>query len=307
MRRVIILLIISLLVGGCGNITGKTIYDNDPSIEINLPRTYHEVLMGENLWFSTIITGIDESKYESGQLRYDIINDQGYVETTKTESINFKLEKTHTGYINIPQGAAGEKILRVSLILPESSTNTEVAFQVIYEKKEASITRDNSLFDIIIEIPEDYRYVEAGNQLLTSIKLLNMGSSGRVDVFLDFWITDSNDDMILKIKETVAVETQANFVRNFQIPSTIDPGIYHLNAQITYADGKYAAAQHTFEVLRSKKDNGMYIYIIALVYVLMGFLIALVFFIPRSKTKDGFKKMKIRAKVSKIVRQRFKY
>ncbi len=64
-----------------------------------------------------------------------------------------------------------------------------------------------SSFNIQITIPDDYQIMHPGEEMVASIKLVNLGSSGREDVFLDYWITGPEQNVILQRKETVAVET----------------------------------------------------------------------------------------------------
>ncbi len=159
------------------------------------------------------------------------------------------------------------------------------------------VSAQEALFDIQITIPDDYKIIYPGDELLTSIRLVNLGSEGRVDVFLDYWITDSEQNVILKKKETVAVETQANFVRTFDISKNIKPGKYHLYAKITYADGREAVAEHSFDVIKKQIDKRIY-YITGIILVVLLFLLSL------RKLKSFLKKMMIKEKVYAIVKKR---
>ncbi|MBW2989579.1 hypothetical protein KY358_04660, partial [Candidatus Woesearchaeota archaeon] len=104
------------------------------------------------------------------------------------------------------------------------------------------------LFDIQIYIPDRYTEILPGSELLASIRLVNLGGTRRVDVTLDYWIEGPDGRLILEKKETVAVETQANFVRAFDIPKSSSPGKYILYSRITYAGGLEASAEHSFDV-----------------------------------------------------------
>lgn len=109
------------------------------------------------------------------------------------------------------------------------------------------------LFDISVTIPDEYREVSSGHQLLTSIKLVNLGNQGRVDVNLDYLIEDSNHKIILKQAETAAVETQTSFVRYFSLPLNMEPGTYTLSATLSYLDGqRIAVAQNWFTIVPQK-------------------------------------------------------
>ena len=131
------------------------------------------------------------------------------------------------------------------------------------------------LFDVVVHIPQQYRSISAGEELLASVELVNVGSEGRVDVYLDYWISDSNNLLIFKKRETVAVETQANFVRTFQIPDDLSPGIYVLHAKMTYFDGKEAESSHSFEIIEKKnfKDAQGYVLPILTVIILLGLIL----------------------------------
>lgn len=153
------------------------------------------------------------------------------------------------------------------------------------------------LFDIVVDIPQKYRIVSPGDEVLTNIKLVNLGSAGRIDIFLDYWIADENQNTIISKKETVAVETQVNFVRSFDIPVTTKPGKYKLHAKLTYFNGKEAASFHSFEVVRQQINKKFY-YIAGIILAILLFLLLF------NKIKLALKKELIKAKVYWIVRRK---
>jgi hypothetical protein len=159
-------------------------------------------------------------------------------------------------------------------------------------------TFKNSLFDIIVELPDSYKTVQPGAEILTNIKLINLGSAGRVDVYLDYWITSQSNVTVLTKKETVAVETQANFVRAFDLPQEIDKGIYNIHARITYSDGKTAAASHSFEVAYPKL-NSVY-------YFIVGILCFVVLVFTAHKLRPSFRRFMIRTRVSGLIKKKIK-
>ncbi len=179
----------------------------------------------------------------------------------------------------------------LTLALPSSAQETVSKQDVI----------SNSLFDIQVTIPNDFKVIYPGDDLLASVKLVNLGSAGRIDVFLDYWITDAEQNIILKTKETVAVETQAGFVRTFNIPENTKPGKYSLYAKISYADGKEATADSSFEIVEKKIDNKIDN---RLYYLLIGIIILVILVYIAIKSKTLIKKLKIRAEVYRIVKNR---
>jgi len=96
---------------------------------------------------------------------------------------------------------------------------------------------------------EQFQTVSPDESLPVSIKLLNMGGSGRVDVKLTYRILDVGNNKISEEVETVAVETTANFVKQIKIPANLKPGRYFLLADLEYPDQKFpAVAKIPFQV-----------------------------------------------------------
>lgn len=167
--------------------------------------------------------------------------------------------------------------------------------------EEETETQKEPLFDIQVTIPSQYQKIFAGEELLASIRLVNLAGPGRVDVYLDYWIKDSEENIILKKKETVAVETQASFVRTFKVPETGAPGIYHLFVKLIYGEDKEASASQTFVV--EEKDTGKQEGYRNTGILLIVLFIALYLLF---KSKNFWKKLAMRMKARKIVRRRRK-
>jgi hypothetical protein len=176
-----------------------------------------------------------------------------------------------------------------------AQVNLKEEEQKAYDKQ---AIESNSLFDIFVSIPQDFSRVEPGGELLTSIKLINLGSSGRIDVVLSFEIKDSAGLLLLTKKETVAVETQANFVRTFVIPPEAKPGQYTIYVKMIYADGKEAVAESFFEVGKEPPAVPTEVYAIAILLVLIAGVIFLI-----SRLKPIINRLKLRQEIRRIVRR----
>ncbi len=110
------------------------------------------------------------------------------------------------------------------------------------------------LFNVNVEIPRQYKV--STTEVLTTIKLVNLGGKERMDVVLDYSITNSFGNVFLSKGETVAIETQASLVRYFILPDGIVPGTYEVNVVVLSLDGKpYAVAKDSFEVPKIKSDS----------------------------------------------------
>lgn len=166
------------------------------------------------------------------------------------------------------------------------------------------VVPDEPLFDILVEIPDTYKVLSAGDQILTSIKLVNIGSAGRIDVYLDYEITDRQGNVVLKKRETVAVETQASFVRTFDLPENLPPGNYHLSARLTYFDGRFAESEHSFTIVEPVKSSAFQKKIS---YVILGIAgLGLILFLFAKKAVPYMEQRRIAARVRKMVKKRQK-
>lgn len=161
-----------------------------------------------------------------------------------------------------------------------------------------------SASNLEVSIHNNYKEVSAGNDIWFTIKIANLEDTGRVDISLNYWISDDKNSIIAENKETMAVQTQASFVRTFNIPKDAESGKYKLNVKMDYGDNKEVVAETSFNVVEKQIDNRMY-YIIAIVTVLILVLIILIF--SYKKLRALFEKLQIKIKVGKIIKKRKLY
>ncbi|MEM4267358.1 MAG: hypothetical protein QXK37_00850 [Candidatus Woesearchaeota archaeon] len=275
-------------------------------ITVQLPETYRAVRVGQNIWFTSEVPSemIGRRVYAT----YEILDKDRQLIASKNESFILDTEK-FVGSIMAPERIIdGLYYLSVSVKTSmhnggqsETTLKAEAVFSVENISSQAQQTIENSLFDIIIDIPQSYREINPGGQLLASIKLINVGSKGRVDVFLDYWIADSAKNLVFKKRETVAVETQANFVKIIDIPKTAKPGTYHFNAKITYANGLEAESEYLFTVTGKKARS-----LATAAFIVAGIIVSILLvtalrFVP---FKSIIEKTMLKKKVRRIVKQK---
>ncbi len=92
------------------------------------------------------------------------------------------------------------------------------------------------LFDVDIEVLPDSKKIFPGEELSLEANLFNVRGFGRVDVVVEYSIKDFNGNVLATEHETLAVETQAKFVRRILVPSDLRPGTYAVFAKVIYAD-----------------------------------------------------------------------
>ena len=103
------------------------------------------------------------------------------------------------------------------------------------------------LFDVDVEVLPEYKSVFPGNEVLVEVSLFNVRGFGRVDVNLEYAIKDFQGNLIAAEHETVAVETQAKFVRELLVPTDIVPGAYVASVKVIFEDS-VGISSDVFEV-----------------------------------------------------------
>ena len=155
-----------------------------------------------------------------------------------------------------------------------------------------------------VTVHDNYKEVLAGNDIWFTIKIANLGNVGKVDISLNYWISDIDNSIIAENKETMAVQTQASFVRTFNIPKDAKIGKYKLNIKMDYGDGEEVVADTSFNVVEKQIDKRIY-YIIAIVAVFI--LVSLILIFSYKKLRVLFEKLQIKIKVGKIIEKRKLY
>lgn len=328
LSAIVVALLFILLAGGCitiekrggqseqlsdtaGGATGaasaeSTAIRNSPenngfNIEVELPKSYQEIAPGNELWFTTKLMNLANQERRDVTLDYQLLNSQKQLLYSKSETVAVETQASFVAHILTPDTLQpGLHFLRVTVSSSLGNSEAETTFQVVAEEGEPQIVIKFSLFDIQVEIPENYKTVYPGNELLTSIRLINVGSSGRIDIFLEYWITDEKGEILLEEKETVAVETQNNFIRLFDLPGDAAPGRYIFHAKVSYPgvelEPEYAT---TFTIAKKKTPLWIYLSVAGLIALFLGILI-----IKMGVLKAIQEHREIRKKVYQLVKER---
>ena len=153
---------------------------------------------------------------------------------------------------------------------PENIVNPSISNTNISQEKNKTI-----LFDILVKILK--KEIISGENLTSTISLINFGVPGKVDANVHYIIKDSAGNVYVESRETIPVETQLDFIKGFDV-SGLKEGGYTLAADLTYiGQTEPATSEDTFTIL--KKSNNNLILIIALgVLVILVLLILFVFF-----------------------------
>ena len=240
------------------------------NIKIELPQTYQQISPGNELWFTTRLVNLANQERIDVTLTYQIFDQNRQLQYSKSETVAVETQASFVANLQTPTTLkSGIHFLKVTLNSLFGQSEAETTFMVATENSEPQVVIKFSLFDIQVEIPEEYKTVSPGEELLALIKLINVGSGGRIDIFLSYWITNQAGNTILEEKETVAVETQNNFVRKFYLPKDIPAGQYALHAKVSYP-GLELEPEYTtnFTIAKSKSPFWLYTAIVFLILAL---------------------------------------
>lgn len=262
--------------GGTSPIKIKNFSTDKESIHVSLKQgdsTYEEITIKNkersNLIFTLMI--------------YDVVN------LTKLSETQFSLKPDEERIITIDFFAHEDtkpNLYLGKLIIKTGATIKEIPIAIEVESSEA-------LFDIKVNIPNQFKRIVSGEDVLARIQLYNLGEDKEVDVSMDYIvIKEDAGEVILFERDTLAVEEHLEFIKSIKIPESAGLGNYLFYARVNYED-KVASATDTFKV-----DKNFIVFFNRVKFVLLIFLIIILitlFFIlikRRKKEKEEGKKYK---------------
>jgi len=141
---------------------------------------------------------------------------------------------------------------------------------------------EKPIFDIEVELLEEFKEVEAGEELFAKIMLYNPKGTGLIDVEVDYNIMDLGGKLITKEHETVAVETKTSFVKDFTIPDSAKAGKYIFYAKVTY-NGLIGSSSFLFNVVEKPHVEmpiqiEKYFYVLYIIAAIIAFFSILMFY-----------------------------
>jgi len=144
-----------------------------------------------------------------------------------------------------------------------------------------------SIFDVSVEIPNEFTEISPGDELVAIVKIFNLGETGRIYANVEYIIKNQNDEIIISQTETIAVETQVNLIKKFKIPEDVKLGVYVIYIKTSH-QGNTAGASSFFTV--SRKIN-IWFYI-TIILIIMLILIPLSIIIKNKNIKQIKKLLK---------------
>lgn len=146
-----------------------------------------------------------------------------------------------------------------------------------------SVKKKEALFDLSVNIPDEYKTVTAGSNVKALVDMLNVGLYGTaVDVELYLYISDFNKLILYETqKEVLAVKTNLSVERDLFVPLDTVSGTYLVVGEAKYKNITVSSFD-TFNVVEKKYVRVSLVLIILVIVA----LILLILFILWKRRKD---------------------
>jgi len=146
------------------------------------------------------------------------------------------------------------------MILSNTILNKKISLVLVFIFiSAAAVYAIGSNLKVSITIPEEYQVIHPGGKVILLTNVANQAFKVRQDIHLDFFIKDSQENVIKKWKKAIAIETKLSLIEEFILPEKAEEGIYEVELKVSTLDGKESSiASHSFEVEKvSFKDKNL--------------------------------------------------
>jgi len=137
------------------------------------------------------------------------------------------------------------------------------------------------LFDSNIVVLNDNYQVPQKQDLETQVTLIPMGEKQRMDITLNYEIKDYDGKVYLTKSETLLIEEEVEFNRNFDTGS-LPLGKYVIGLELIYPNGVAPSSAH-FEVIEPLPTNVFAILVMFLIILILIILIVIVLLLIKKK------------------------
>lgn len=102
--------------------------------------------------------------------------------------------------------------------------------------------------DLSVGIPPGLETIKPGGSVVVQVRLMQFASTGRNDILVGYAVKNPSGQAIADKSETIAVETQASIVRQFEMPKNAAAGTYRIEVTAASAGGSPVLATQSFTV-----------------------------------------------------------
>ncbi|MBT4258272.1 hypothetical protein HOD88_03775 [archaeon] len=152
-----------------------------------------------------------------------------------------------------------------------------------------------SALSVVVNVPEKYTEVVAGERVYFEIEVKFPENPSRIDLILEYDIFNEKGEVIAQSKVLKAIETQASFLDFIVIPENAYSGRYYIQVKVKDYEELSESVGASFQVKGENKDLPIIFF-----WIFIGLLIIYLGF----RFRNVWKKILVRAKIKKIVRER---
>lgn len=153
------------------------------------------------------------------------------------------------------------------IILASEGKRFEIPFAL-------NVNSELSLFDVSIDIADQYKVIKQGQNIRGQITLLQAGLQEKADVKVEYTIKDFEGNVYSTVSETVAVLGEKSYEYVFKTLS-LPTGNYLIGVEVIYSGG-VATASHQFKVTGGLFENTDIVILIIEAIIIVSILIILV-------------------------------
>ncbi len=175
---------------------------------------------------------------------------------------SFSLGLGETKIINIDIFAKEEEIpdAYTGRIIVKGNGITKI-INVIIEVKERK-----PLFDVLTNVRN--KRVSPEHNVITDIKMINMGDLEHIDVLFYYAIKDFEGNVLTFKEESLFIEKELEIVRKLKVPENLSPGNYIFYSRVSYEEIS-ATSTDVFTVTEKVKVSNLILFIIVILLIII--------------------------------------
>lgn len=168
-----------------------------------------------------------------------------------------------------------------------------------------------NLFDVSLIIPQKYREIMVGEEIISEISIINIQKKGFVPVNLEYSIEDVAGQVFFREIDTKVVDDEEIFIKKINVPTDIPEGDYLFMVRLKYGNDT-AIAGYPFKIIVKTQEKvnlfGLAIsfskenisYLTLLLFFLAVIILFLLYFKARKSMYLAEKQANARNKLSEI-------
>jgi parallel beta-helix repeat protein len=210
--------------GGGGGGGGIEVYNPEYGLLVTPELFYFEMIQQEVLDEELTLTNLMIFEQDVG------LEVKGVKSFVTLEEYDLTLDKEEEMSLEV-YVVSGEETGTFTGMINVSGNNTVVEVPIVI-----GVDTINVLFDAKIDLPVDLDMVKPGDVLPAQITVFNVGTPRKVDVLLNYYMKDMDNNVLWQGQETVAVEGQYSFTKPFNVPYDLESGLYVLALDVVYVN-----------------------------------------------------------------------